>query len=264
MLRYGFMIRALLAGMILSIIVPLIGVVVVNRRTSNIGDALSHTSLVGISLGLILGFSPIVGSIISCLIAALLIDKVRGFFPENGDMATVIVMSVGVGLASILSDYIPGAQNLESFMFGSIVTVSNLDLGIIGLTALIIIFLFKKFYWQILSITVDSTDARLSGVNVKFIDTLFTFMMALTIAIASRTVGALMVSSLIVLPVATSLIFSKNYSKLIINSCLFALIYVVLGICASYYMALKPGGTIVIVGLSGLLLTDLYIKLKSK
>lgn len=262
MFEYQFMRNAFLAGVMLSIIMPLIGVVVVNRRTSNIGDAISHTSLVGLSLGLLLGFSPIVGAIIIAILASFSIEKVRSFFPKNGDMATVIITSLGIGLASILSDFIPGSQNFQSYLFGSIITVSQKDLIVIFIISIFVIVTFFMNYWQILYSTIDKTSARLAGVDVNKVDNLFTLMMALTIAISSNTVGALMVTSLLVLPVATSLLFSKNYKSLIFNSIIFAMIYVFLGLIISYYIELKPGGSIVLTGVVGLIIVFIIKRVK--
>ena len=264
MLKYEFMRNAFLSGILLALTVPLIGIVVVNRRTSNIGDALSHTSLVGISLGLIFGFSPIIGAIIIAILSAFSIEKIREIFPKNGDMATVIVTSLGIGLVSILSDFVPGSQNFDSFLFGSILTVSKEDILIIFVISAFVFFTFFKNYWRILYSTIDKTSARLAGINVNKVDNLFTLMMALTIAISSRTVGALMVSSLLVLPVASSIIFSKTYRDLIIYSIFFALIYVIIGITISYYLKLKPGGSIVITGIIGLIICFLIKKFLDK
>ena len=120
MLEFAFMRKALFLGFLLSIMIPIIGIVMVNRKTSMIGDALSHTALAGVGMGLILGFDPLLGSAIICVIAAFLIEFIRKKFPQYGDMATAVIMSTGLGIAAILSDFAPGGNSFESYLFGSI------------------------------------------------------------------------------------------------------------------------------------------------
>ena len=97
MLEFAFMRKALIAGLMLAIMIPMIGIIMVNRKTSMIGDALSHTALCGVGLGLILGFDPLLGSAIVCVVAAFLIELIRKKFPQYGDMATAVIMSTGLG-----------------------------------------------------------------------------------------------------------------------------------------------------------------------
>lgn len=260
MLEYEFMRKALFAGALLGFIIPMMGVVVVNRQTSTIGDALSHTSLAGISLGLLLGFSPVVGAIIACLIGAFSIEAVRRRFPMHGDMATAIVMSAGIGLASVLSDFVATQQNLESYLFGSIIAIADIEIVLTVLISIVVIACFLFFYYPLLYLTVDETGARLSGIKTKVVDSLFTALLAVTIAVASRIVGVLMVSSLMVLPVALSMTFAKSYRQATLGAIGAGFVFVIVGLTISYYWGfqtyrgLKPGGTIVLVGVAALLI----------
>lgn len=266
MFQYDFMKRAFIVGFFISIVIPLIGTVVVNRKTSTIGDALSHTTLSGIFLGVLLGFNPIIGGIVISIISAFSIEFIRSKFPKNGDMATAIIMSFGIGLASILSDFIVAAQNFESFLFGSIIAITNTDIIIMIIISLIVIVSFIYTYYGLLSISIDKNSARLSGVNIKLNDYLFTILLAITIAISARIVGILIISSLMVLPVATAMIIGKNYKNTVFKSIIIGIIYFFLGLTGAYYLQLKPGGAIIVVSVIGLLLTMLYknLYLKSK
>lgn len=114
MLQYSFMIRTLLVSLMISIIIPLIGIVIVNRGTSMMGDALSHVSLAGVALGLILSINPLIGAIFACVIGAFSIEKIRKKFPQFGDMATAIITSMGLGLAALLSDFSPGGSSFDA------------------------------------------------------------------------------------------------------------------------------------------------------
>lgn len=259
MFKYEFMRRAFLVGFFLSIIIPLIGTVVVNRKTSTIGDALSHTTLSGIFLGVLLGINPILGGIAISIFSAFSIEFLREKFPKNGDMATAIIMSFGIGLASILSDYIIAAQNFESYLFGSIVAITNMDIIMVIAISIIVIIAFIYTYHALLFISVDKTSARLSGVNIKFINYIFTLLLAITIAISSRIVGILIISSLMVLPVASSILIGKNYKQTVIISVIFGIVYFFLGLTFANYLKLKPGGSIIMTSVIGLLLVMLYI-----
>lgn len=252
--QYEFIRRAFIAGIMLSIIIPVIGTVVVNRKTSTIGDALSHTTLSGLFLGTLIGFNPMVGGIIVSIVAAFLIEFLRAKFPKNGDMATAIVMSLGVGMSSLLSDFVKGAQNFESFLFGSIVSVTHTDIIIIAITSIITLLLFIYLYQGLLFISVDKTSARMAGVKIKLVNYTFTLLLALVIAISSRVVGILIVSSLMILPVASSMYLSRNYKQTVLMSVLFGIIYFTVGLLLAAKFNLKPGGSIILASVLGLLL----------
>lgn len=262
MLEYAFMRKALLAGFLLSIMVPAIGVVMVNRKTSMIGDALSHSALAGVGMGLILGFDPLIGMVVICIIAAFAIEVIRHRFPQYGDMATAIIMSLGLGVASILSDFAPGGTSFESYLFGSIASVTTSDVINVFIVFLLVIFASIKEYAGLLAIAIDHNTARLSGVKVKFVNAVFTFLSALTIAMAVKLVGALMVTSLIVLPVATTLIVSRSYKNTLITTIILGIIYMMSGIVASFYYDIKPGGAIIIAALLGMLIFFIYGKIR--
>lgn len=264
MLEFAFMRKALLSGLLLSIAIPQVGVIMVNRKTSMIGDALAHSSLMGVGIGLILGFDPLIGMVGICTVAALVIEFIRKKFPQYGDMATAVVMSLSLGLASILSDFAPGGRSFEPYLFGSIATVTRLDLIIIGLAFILLIFTCIKEYGGYLSIAIDPNTARLSGVRVDLLNLIFTILSGVTIALAVKLVGALMVTSLIVLPVATSLIVARSYRSTLVITIILGIVYMMLGILSSFYYDIKPGGAIVLAALVGMLVFFTYSKVKSK
>lgn len=257
MLSYDFMKRAFVVGIMLAIIIPMIGVIMINRRTSMIGDALSHTSLAGIGLGLILGQNPIWWSLIVCIIAAFAIEVIRKKFDEYGDMATAIIMSTGIGLAAIMSDFSPGGTSFESYMFGSITTLTRTDLYMAGGVSFAVIFISLYLYWALLYNSIDPIMARLAGVKTDLIGGVFTFLTAITVAISAKMVGALMVTSLMVIPVATSLMIGRSYKETYFLSIIFAIFSLLAGIILSYKYGIKTGGATVVVAVLGLILVSL-------
>ncbi|QQE46588.1 High-affinity zinc uptake system membrane protein znuB [Peptoniphilus harei] len=264
MLQYSFMIRTLLVSLMISIIIPLIGIVIVNRGTSMMGDALSHVSLAGVALGLILSINPLIGAIFACVIGAFSIEKIRKKFPQFGDMATAIITSMGLGLAALLSDFSPGGSSFDAYLFGSIASVSKTDLIIVLITFILVVAISLIYYFGLLSIAVDPQLAKMSGVNVRRINSIFTLLSALTIALSAKIIGALMVTSLIVLPVASSLLISKSYKTTFLNTLVLGVLYTLSGVILSYYFDLKPGGAIVVIASLGMLVCLLISKLKSK
>ncbi|WP_277218417.1 metal ABC transporter permease [Peptoniphilus vaginalis] len=264
MLQYSFMIRTLLVSLMISIIIPLIGIVIVNRGTSMMGDALSHVSLAGVALGLILSINPLIGAIFACVIGAFSIEKIRKKFPQFGDMATAIITSMGLGLAALLSDFSPGGSSFDAYLFGSIASVSKLDVVIVLITFILVVAISLIYYFGLLSIAIDPQLAKMSGVNVARINSIFTLLSALTIALSAKIIGALMVTSLIVLPVASSLLISKSYKATFLNTLVLGLIYTLSGVILSYYFDLKPGGAIVVIASLGMLVCLLISKLKNK
>lgn len=262
MLRFAFMRNALLAGFMLSIIIPMIGVVMVNRKTSMIGDSLSHTSLAGVALGLILGIDPTIGAIIVCIIAAFSIEFFRDKFPAHGDMATAVITSAGLGIAAILTKFAPGGNNFESYLFGSISSVVVTDVINVFIVFILVVVSSIFFYSALLDISIDNNLARLAGVKVNYVNALFTTLTAITIALSCKIVGALMIASILVLPVATALIICKSYKSTFTLSVVLGVIYTMSGIIISYYYDVPTGGSIVILTLIGIIIMTVYKKIK--
>lgn len=253
-LEYDFMKRAFIVGILLAIIIPCIGVIVVLKRLSMIGDALSHTSLAGVAAGLILGINPILGAIVITIAASFGIEAIRKKIPKYSEMSIAIVMSAGIGLAGILSSFVTNTANFNSFLFGSIVAISDFELALVVGVSFIVIISFLLLYKELFYITLDERLARLSGLPVKKINFVFTILTAISVSIAARTVGALIVSSIMVVPIACSMQFAKSYKQTIIYSIVFATISTVLGLYISYYLNLRPGATIVLLGVIALIL----------
>lgn len=251
---YEFMQKAFIVALCISVITPLIGGVIVLKGLSNMGEALSHSALAGIALGLITGINPLVGAICFALIAALLIEGVSRIFKGFSEIATSIVLALGIGLASIFSGFVKNAAALNSYMFGSIVATTDLEVMLtIGLSILVVL-LYVFNYKNLFQIAFDQENARLCGVKVNGINFLFMLLTAITVALSCKTVGALIVSSLMVIPVACSMRVSRSYFSGVLIAIGFAAVFMVGGLIISYYWDIKPGGTIVLIGVVTLLI----------
>ena len=247
-LQYDFMRRAFLVGLLISVIVPCVGVVVVLKRLSMIGDALSHTSLAGVAAGLILGVNPILGAVVMCTAAALSIEFIRKRMPRYQEMSIAIIMSAGIGLAGVLSGFVPGNANFNSFLFGSIVAIDDFELWMVAVISCLVLLCFIVFYRELFFIALDERAARLAGVPVGAINFAFTILTAACVSVAARTVGALIVSSLMVIPTACAMRFARSYRQTVLYSVGFAVFFMLVGLVAAFYLGLRPGGAVVLTG----------------
>ncbi|HHW58572.1 MAG TPA: metal ABC transporter permease [Clostridia bacterium] len=247
---YEFMRRAFIAGSIISIIAPLTGSFLVLRRLSQIGDTLSHVALAGVAAGILLGINPTLGSIIVVLLASFGIERLRKTYFRYSEISIAIVMSAGMAIAIILLSLSRGgAANIMNYLFGSIVSVTNTDVLLISTLGIVVVASIMLLYKELLYITFDEEAAKISGIPVSYINFFFTILVALTVALAMRIVGALLVSALMVIPAAASLRIAKSFKQTVFYAILFSFISVFSGIFLSFYLNLSPGGSIVLVSL---------------
>lgn len=263
MLTHKFMQIAFAVGILLGVIIPLIGSNLVFKRLSMTGDAVSHTSLAGVAIGLLAGFNPILTAMVVSVIAALVVEFIRNKFHKYSEISLSIVMSVGIGITGLLSSFTPVA-NFDSYLFGSIVAITQQELFITIFLFLVVLVYNIVFYRDLMFTSYNPTSAKISGVKVAFINISHTILAALTIAVATKTVGALLVSSLVVLPVASALQVAKSYKTTLLYSVLFSTIAVVSGIFLSYQMEIKPGGTIVLISTTILILCMVFKAISKK
>lgn len=261
MLAYDFMQRAFLVAFLLGIITPLVGVVVVFKRWSAVGDALSHSSLAGVAIGLFLSRNPVLSATIFSVLSALLLEGLRRLFPRYSELAISVITSLGVGLAAVFSGLSGGSRGFSDFLFGSIVAIDDGELYGIAFLAVLVLAFSLLLYRALFYIAFDEQGAKLSGVPTGIINFLFTVLTAVAVSISARTVGALVISSLLTLPVACAMQFSRSYRQNMVLSVVFSLFFMLAGLTISYYARTKPGGSIVLLGVATLLLSIAFSRL---
>lgn len=245
MLHYEFMRIALVVAILLGLALPLIGSGVVFKRLSSSGDALAHTSLAGVAIGLAAGLNPLLISVIACIVSFLIIEALRRKFAKFSEIGVVVVLSAAIGIAGILSTYTKQA-NFDSYLFGSILLISDVELYVvIGLTAVIVL-LSVFFYGPFMSILYSENEAKISGTKVGVINFIHSLLLAITVAVGAKVVGSLVVSSMIVLPTAIALQFKRGYKWTLVISIIMGIIATTGGLVISYYLEWKPGATIVL------------------
>lgn len=246
-LQYTFMQRAFIAGLFVGCLCPTIGTFLVLRRLSMVGDTLAHVSLAGVLLGILWGLSPLPFALLVSIIISLLLEKLRSIFKDYPELSLAIIMSAGLGLAVVLMGLTNASDtNISGLLFGSIITISKQDILVIGILSVITVSLLLYYYREFFFLTFDEEGARLAGISVERFNYLLLILTAMVIAIGLRIVGALLVSSLMVIPVATSLLLSCGFKKTLLWSVILGIVSVLTGLTASFYLDLAPGGAIVL------------------
>ena len=255
-LQYGFMQRALLSAVAISIICSIVGLFLVLKRHSLFGDALAHVAFGGIALGLFTGIYPILTAYVVTILAAVGVNKLRESTKIPPDSSIAVLLTSGLAIGVILISISGGfTLDLFSFLFGNILLVSNEDLIMILITDAIVVPIIYVLYKRLILIVFDENQAKVSGLNVTWINTLFIVLASITIIASIRLVGVLLISSLIVIPNITALLLGKGFKKTIFISCAISVFSVVFGIVASYYVNLVPSGTIVLTMVSMFIVT---------
>lgn len=247
-LEFEFMQRALIAGVAVAITSSVIGLFLVLRRNSLFGDALSHAAFGGIAVGLVANIYPLWTGLTLSILGALGITKLRQSANIPADASVAILLSSGLALGLLLISMSGGfTLDLLSFLFGSILLVSVEDtLAILAMTG-IILSIVILLYRQLMYITFDEEQARVSGLPISKLNYLFVVLASVAVIVSMRLVGILLVSSLIVIPNVTALLFGKGFKKTALISVSVSIFSVVAGIAISYAANLAPAGTIVLI-----------------
>jgi zinc transport system permease protein len=246
-LQFSFMQRALLSGVVVAATCSVVGLFLVLRRQSLFGDALSHVAFGGLAVGLFTSIYPIWTALVFSVLASLGITKLRQSTRIPSDAAVAIMLSSGLAVGIILIGLSGGfSLDLESFLFGSILLISMQDQIMILLLSTAVLLIVIKFYSQLVYITFSEDQARVSGINVSRFNYLFISLASLAVISSLRLVGVLLISSLIVIPNITAMMFGKGFKKTAMISIIIAVSSVLVGIVISYIANLAPGGTIVL------------------
>jgi len=247
MLQYDFMIRAFLAGIIIAVLAAISGSFIVLRRYSMITETLAHSALVGVAVGVIAGTSPLWMAVVAALVSAWTIEYLRSNFQLYSDSVLAIILSGSLALAVIIVS-LAGAFNssLFSYLFGSILSVTQEDLIIMSIFGVIALSLLGLFYKELYFIAYDEEVARTSGIKVDLLNFLLVSIVAIIIALSIRIVGTLLIGAMMVIPTVAALQFKQGFAKTIAIALLFSLLAVIVGMSSSYFFSLPSGATIVL------------------
>ncbi|MGD9761262.1 MAG: metal ABC transporter permease [Candidatus Izemoplasmatales bacterium] len=269
-----FMLRALIAGIMLGILAPLLGTFVVVRRLSFIADTLGHFSLVGISVSLFLSSigvmtffdKPLYLGIIFSVIGGLLIELFRRSYNNFQEISMVIVISLGAALSAIFFSLSKKTGSLYNYLFGSILTVTNYYIVLILITAVIVAILFILFGKQILAVSFDESSAKFLGINVNLFQIVFIIMLSIVVSVLLESAGVLLISSMMVIPVAAGMKLGWSYKSTLVISIIFSELSVFFGLWLAYSLNIPSGAAIVSINIIILLVVAIVkrIILKSR
>lgn len=245
--HYSFLIRGIEAGLLVGAIAPLIGMFLVLRRYSLIADTLSHVSLAGVALGLLLKINPLLTAFGASAIASLAIERLRASKKMYGDTALSLFLSGSLAVAILLIGLAHGfSVDLFSYLFGSIVTVTTNDLWLMSALAVAIMIIVFAFFKEMVFLSFDEESALVAGIPVRGLNMLFMILSASAVALAMPVVGILLISALLVLPAVAALQFRKNFLTSVIIAEALSIGSVLIGIIASFYLNASAGGVIVL------------------
>ncbi|KAA0549394.1 metal ABC transporter permease [Bacillus sp. BGMRC 2118] len=268
--EYEFIQNAFIAGILIGIVAPLLGVFIVVRRQALIADALSHITLAGIAASLLIEkkwfaytMNPLYMGMAFSVIGSLFIERLRKVYKHYQELAIPIILSGGIGLGVIFISLADGFNtDLFNYLFGSVNAVSRTDMWTVVVITIVVSAVIYAIYKELFTLSFDEEHAVAAGVKTKVVNFVFIVMVALVIAASMRVVGILLVSSLMTLPVAASIRIATGFKQTILFSILFGETAVIGGLFLSYYMNLAPGGTIVMISVILLLVTILVAKKK--
>ncbi|WP_223166857.1 metal ABC transporter permease [Nonomuraea sp. SYSU D8015] len=248
---------ALVAALLVGLCAPAVGTFIVQRRLALLGDGIGHVALTGVALGFLTGSAPVLTAVIVSVAGAVAIELVRARGRTSGDVALALLFYGGIAGGVMLMAIAPGGSNakLNSYLFGAIASVTPEDIGVIAALAVAVIGVVLIFGRELFVLCQDEEMARASGLPVRFLSLLIAVTAALTVVIAMRVVGLLLVSALMVIPVATSQQLTRGFRTTMGLAMLFGVLASVGGLLASTVSTkVPPGAAIVLLALAGFVL----------
>ena len=255
MFHYPFIVRAFVVGILVSLCASLLGVSLVLKRYSMIGDGLSHVSFGALAVAVACGFSPLWFSIPVVVAAAFVLLRVAERSRVSADALIAVfsasALSVGILVTSLTTGM---TTDVDSYMFGSILAMSRSDVALSVTLTLAVLVLFIVCYHNLFAVTFDERFSRASGVRVDAYKTLLSVLTALTVVLGMRMMGAMLISSLIIFPALSAMRLFRSFRGVVICSGILSVVCFCAGLCASYLLSTPVGATVVICDLAVFLL----------
>ena len=258
-LAFDFMQRALIAALLVGLTAPAVGVFLVQRRLALMGDGIGHVALTGVALGFLLGTAPVLTAIVVATIGAIVIELVRQQGRTGGDVALALLFYGGIAGGVLLIGLSPGGSNanLLSYLFGSLTSVAPSDVVVIGALSGALLLTLALVGPQMFAVCHDEEYATVAGLRVRFLNLLLAVMAAVTVTVAMRVVGLLLVSALMVVPVATAQQLVRGFRATVVVSLAAGVLASTSGVLGSFYVDTAPGALIVVLALAGFALAAL-------
>lgn len=262
--RYDFILKALLVGSLIAVCCSFLGIFLVLKKYSMIGDGLAHVSFATIAIALLLSFSPLFVSIPLVILSSFLILKLNEKADLHGDAAIGLVSSFALALGVLISSVAKGFNvDLFSYLFGSILVIGNTEVVLSVVLSVVVIAVIFYFYNNLFAITYDEEFAKVIGLNTKAFNYLISVLTSITIVLGIRVVGTMLISSLIIFPTVTALQVARGFKSTILVSAVVSVLCVIIGVFLSFILNLPTGATIVMLNAICFALFFLVRKLKN-
>ncbi len=251
MLSYPFLVRALLGGALVSLCASLLGVSLVLKRYSMIGDGLSHVSFGALSVAVAVGWSPLAVSIPVVTVAAFFLLRITENSRIRSDAAIAMISASSLAAGIVVTSLTTGmTTDVSSYMFGSILAMSRQDVILAGVLSVVVLCLFIFCYHKIFAVTFDESFAKATGVRVKIYNVLIAALTAVTIVLGMRMMGAMLISSLIIFPALTAMEIFKSFRSVVVCSGILSVLCFYGGMIVSYGLSVPAGASVVLVNLA--------------
>lgn len=265
LLDYSFFQNALLGSLFASVVCGIIGTYIVVRRLVFISGGITHASLGGIGIGFYLGINPIFAAIVFSVLSSFGIEWLSGRKGVREDSAIGTLWSLGMAIGIIFIYLTPGyAPNLNDYLFGNILTVTNFDIYSLLILSIVLLFIFLAFKYQIIFTSFDSDYYKTRNLPVSFIKYMMMGFISLTIVLCIRLVGIVLLMSLLTVPQMTANLFTSNFSRIILISILFCFLGCIIGLLMSVYLDAPSGVFIIFSQITLFILLKLYFHLSKK
>lgn len=251
-LDYDFMRRALVAATLIGLIAPLIGVFLVQRRLALLGDGMGHVALTGVGLAFLLGTAPIPTAMVTAALGAFLVEYIRHRSKTAGDVALALLFYGGIAGGVLFTSLAPGKStaSLNSYLFGSLSTVSPEDLVALAVLSGFVVVVLAVFSRELFSVCLDADVAAAQGIKVRAMGTLLAVLAAVTVVVGMRVVGLLLVSAIMVVPVAAAQQVTRSFRATAVLALVLGLVASLTGLVTSFYVEVPPGPAIVLLSLA--------------
>ena len=250
MLSYPFMVRALIGGILISLCASLLGVSLVLKRYSMIGDGLSHVSFGALSIAVAFNWAPLAVSIPVVAAAAVLLLRITGNGKIKSDAAIAMISAGSLAIGIIVTSLTTGmTTDVSSYMFGSILAMSREDMYLSVVLSLVVLGMFVICYNKVFAVTFDESFAKATGVRVSAYNLLIAVLTAITIVLGMRMMGAMLISSLVIFPALTSMRIFKSFFGVVVSSGVVSVVCFFIGLVLSYVYSIPAGASVVVVNL---------------
>ncbi|HEX5016837.1 MAG TPA: metal ABC transporter permease [Actinomycetes bacterium] len=251
-LQYDFMQRALIASILVGLAAPSVGIFLVQRRLALMGDGMGHVALTGVALGLLLGWAPVGVALVAAASGAVIIELLRSRGRTTSDLALAIMFYGGIAGGVVLIAKAPGASalSLNQYLFGAITTTSPRDLAVFAVLSAVVLALTLGLARHLFAVSNDEEFATASGLPVVQLNLLLAVLTATTVVVSMRIVGLLLISALMVVPVATAQLFARSFRATMAYALAIGLGCAVVGVSTSYYTNTPSGGSIVLTAIA--------------